>query len=196
MATKSRYLASLYDEHRSIAAVLHGMQYLVRETRERGTRVDAEVFRAMLYYLDVFPERMHHPKEEEYLFKRLRERSAEAGEVLDELAREHNRGGQAIRDLEQDLLRLEAGGERELPAFAAAVESFIDGYWAHMRREEHEVMPLAEQVLTPEDWAEIEAAWASNQDPIHGFGAEADYRRLFSRIVNLAPPPIGLGPTG
>jgi hemerythrin-like domain-containing protein len=194
MTTKSKYLASLYDEHRSIAAVLHGMQYLVREMRERGTRIEPKVFRAMLYYLDVFPERMHHPKEEEHLFRRLRERSAEAADVLDELGREHTRGGQAIRDLEQDLVRLEAGGEREFPAFAAAVESFIDAYWAHMRREEQEVMPLAEHALTPEDWAEIEVAWASNRDPIHGHQAEADYRKLFSQIVNIAPPPIGVGP--
>ena len=67
-------LAQLYSEHRSLAAVLHAMSALVREVRERGKHIDPKVFRAILYYLDVFPEREHHWKEEAVLFPRIRER--------------------------------------------------------------------------------------------------------------------------
>jgi hemerythrin-like domain-containing protein len=55
-------LEALYDEHRSMGAVLSGMRYLVRENCERGQALDTRVLRAMLYYLDLFSERMHHPK--------------------------------------------------------------------------------------------------------------------------------------
>ena len=79
-------LAQLYSEHRSLAAVLHAMSALVREVRERGRRIDPKVFRAILYYLDVFPEREHHWKEEAVLFPRIRERTHEADAILDELA--------------------------------------------------------------------------------------------------------------
>ncbi len=186
-------LEQFYAEHRAISAVLHGMQYLVRQHKERGRKLDPKVLRAMLYYLDVFPEREHHPKEETILFAALRKRTREADEALDELARQHEGGENAIRNLEQDLLRYETGGEAEFPAFAAAVERFVEGYWAHMRMEEHEIMPLARKHLTPEDWQEAERAFASRKDPLEG-ADDLDANALFSRIVSLAPPPIGLGP--
>jgi len=190
----ANFLRTLYDEHRSIGAVLDGMQHLVREQRTRGVNVDPQVFRAMLYYLDVFAEREHHPKEEDHLFPALRQRSAEAAAILDELGREHARGEQGIRELEQALLRYEEGGEREFPAFAAAVERYVNHYLEHMRKEERVLMPLAEKALTAKDWSLIESAFADNRDPLRGAAAGDDYGKLFTRIVNLAPAPIGLGP--
>ena len=189
--TPMRLLQSLYEEHRAIAAVLAAMDALVRERRTRGARIDPKVFRAMLYYLDVFPERLHHPKEETFLFAKLRARTQEGADALDELAREHAGGEESIRSLEQALVRYEEGGENEFPAFAEAAERYVAGYRDHMLREERDIMPLAERVLTPEDWAEVEAAFASNQNPLAG--AEDDYEALFQRIVMLAPAPIGLG---
>lgn len=185
-------LTALYAEHRSIAAVVSAMEALVREHRDRGTRVDPRVFRAMLYYLDVFPEREHHPKEEAFLFARIRARTREGDAVLDELAREHAAGARAIRELEQALVRLEEGGEAEFPAFAVAVERFAGAYREHMRKEESDVMPLAQRVLTPADWSEIEAAFAAHRDPLGGAG-DRGYESVFHRIVALAPAPIGLG---
>ena len=112
------------DEHRSIAAVLHGLQELVRRIRERGDKIDPRVF----------------------------------------------------------------------PEFAGEVERFVEGYWEHMRKEEEHVFPLAAQLFTPSEWDAIDRAFAANTDPLAGDRNERDFRRLFSRIVSLAPPPIGVGP--
>jgi hemerythrin-like domain-containing protein len=187
-------LAGLYSEHRSIAAVLSGMEALVRAAGERGEQIDPKVFRAMLYYLDVFPEREHHPKEEAVLFPIIRRRTREGDAVLDELGREHEAGERAIRELEQAFLRYEEGGEPEFEPFAEAVERFVGRYREHMRKEEREILPLARRVLRPEDWEEIAAAFTLRKDPLAGASSDIDYHRLFIRIVNLAPDPIGLGP--
>ena len=61
-----------------------------------------------------------------------------------------------------------------------------------MRKEEQELLPLAERHLTPEDWKAIDAAFTANRDPIAGV-EERDFEKLFSRIANLAPAPVGLG---
>ena len=188
----SKFLNQLYEEHRLIGAVLHGMRYLIDSKRERNQHVDTKVFRAMLYYLDVFPERVHHRKEEEILFRALRHHPDESGGAIDDLRREHESGERAIRGLEQALVRFEEGGDAEFAAFATAADHYIARYWDHMSREERVVMPLAEKVLSIEEWREIEAAFARDQDPLKGASTE-DYRELFSRIVNIAPPPIGLG---
>jgi hemerythrin-like domain-containing protein len=185
-------LDALWNEHRSIAVVLHAMEYLVREQRNHGTKINPAVFRAMLYYLDVFPERMHHPKEEDYLFAAVRRKTSEADAVLDELRKEHDSGAHTIRDLEQDLLRYEEGGDKEFESFAAAVEAFVAGYRQHMRKEEDGVMPVARRVLNAQDWADINRAWAENRDPLTGVESEKEYEQVLDRIVKLAPPPIGI----
>ena len=63
-----------------------------------------------------------------------------------------------------------------------------------MRKEEDEVLPLAAEALTADDWAAIDAAFASNEDPVVGVPASKAFRELFKRIVTIAPPPWGVGP--
>lgn len=186
-------LAVLHAEHESIAAVLITLRLLVRKARDRVGANDAKVLRAMLYYLDVFPEREHHRKEEAELFARIRARTLEGTTTLDVLAREHESGHGAIRELEQALLRLEEGGAREAAAFINAVQGYVDGYFEHMRKEERDVFPLAQRVLTEQDWAEIAVAFAGYRDHLGGITQRTEYEQLLTRIANLVPAPLGFG---
>jgi branched-chain amino acid transport system ATP-binding protein len=179
-------------EHRSLDAVIHGMLYLVRNVR-LGVKPNFEVFGAMVYYIYAFPERFHHPKEDAHLFKRLRERHPDALPLLDRLEADHRKGAEKIRDLEQALMRYQQGGEAQFAAFEKAVNEYADFQWKHMSVEETEVLPLARQYLTQEDWQQIDAAFSANSDPLLGFKAAAEYENLFRRILTLAPPPIGVG---
>ena len=182
------------DEHRSLAAVLHGMLYLVREIREHGAKPDFAVLGAMVYYIDAFPERFHHPKEDRYLFRLLRMRCPEAVKLIERLETEHRAGAEKIRFLEQALARYQQGGQAEFAGFAAAVEAYAAFHWDHMRAEEKELLPLAEKYLTAGDWEAVDAAFMGHSDPLFGAEAGAEYDALFRRIVSLAPPPIGVGP--
>ena len=172
----------LYNEHRSIASVMHGLLALVRAAQDPKLRPEFEVFHAMIYYIDAFPERQHHPKEDDFLFARLAER----------LRAQHVEGAQMIRKLEAALLSFEVNGRPALPAFAEAAEAYARFHWDHMRTEEKELLPLAERHLTAADWREIDDAFLGNEDPIADL-REQDFDKLYKRIVSLAPDPIGLG---
>jgi hemerythrin-like domain-containing protein len=182
------------EEHRTLAAVLHGLLHVLREVRERGRPADFELLGAMIYYIDVFPERYHHPKEDEYLFRFLRLRHPPSSALLDELTVEHALGAEHMRTLAHALTRFQQGGRPQLPEFAVAVESFVAFEREHMRKEERHVIPMAEKHLTAADWAAVDDAFRGNTDPLVGIDAGIEYRDLFRRIVNIAPPPIGVGP--
>jgi hemerythrin-like domain-containing protein len=186
-------LKIIESEHRNLAAILHRLRYLVQRIRNGNAQPDFDAFRDMLYYLDTFSERLHHPKEDEFLFRPLRMHGGEADAVIGDLEREHTCGAAAIRVLEQALLRYEAGGEGEFVAFATAAEGFCDFYTEHMRKEESLAMPMAAKLFNHEDWARIDAAFSANGD-LHG-GAEEDreFRHLFSRIVTRVPAGKGAG---
>lgn len=183
----------IHSEHRSLAAVLHGMLHLVNEIGLRKEAPNFALFGAMVYYIDTFAERFHHPKEDAYLFKSLRLRSADAAALVDRLETEHRAGAEKIRTLQQALQRYEQGGSSEFAAFADAVRSYAAFHWEHMRTEEDRLLPLARAHLTGSDWQQIDDAFAGNSDPLFGVDAGAQYDALFRRIVSLAPPPIGVG---
>ena len=189
----SSALTIIRDEHRTIEAILHGMEYLVRETRA-GRKIDPRVLHAMLYYLDTFAERMHHPREDRYLFGIIRQRSAEAHALIAILEEEHAAGATSIRRLTQAMIRFEEGGDKEFAAFEREVHNYAAAYRNHMRREEEQLFPLARELLTPFDWVMVDAAFKEHLDPLASAREMKDFETLFNRIVNLAPPPIGLGP--
>jgi branched-chain amino acid transport system ATP-binding protein len=185
-------LRIIYDEHRSISAVLSGLKSLAQMAEDGKLRPEFKAFRAMIYYIDAFPERMHHPKEDEHLFARLLRRKPEVRPLVDALQAEHVKGKQLVRDLEQALLEFEQTWPRGAEKFNAAIEAYAEFHWQHMNKEERELLPLAQQVLLPEDWDAIASAFAGNEDPIADL-REKDFATLFQRIVALAPAPIGLG---
>lgn len=187
-------LTIIRDEHQALSAMLRSLGMLLAEHRRKGVPPDFGVLRAMLLYVDEFPEKLHHAKESELLFPMLRARSAEAADVLDKLDRDHAQGEKAIRDLEHDLLAYEVLGGDRAASFERSVNRYIDFYLAHMGIEESQVLPLAQRVLTEADWAELDAAFMKNRDPLTGHAPDDVYRPLFSRIVMTAPAPIGLGP--
>lgn len=184
-------LQVIRDEHQALAAMLRSLSLLMQHARRHASQPPFDVVRAMLFYIDEFPERLHHPKESGLLFPRLRERAPELAPVLDRLDREHAAGRGAIRELEHALLAYEVMGEDRRLAFEEALQSYIDVHLLHMATEEHEVLPAAQHLLSAADWAELDTAFAANRDPLTGFEPEEGYRPLFQRILSAAPAPIG-----
>ena len=187
-------LSIILDEHRSMAAVTHGLRFLVREMREKGVDPDGKLLWAMLYYIDTFPQKLHHPKEEAYLFRRLKMRTRAADQAILKLEEQHRSGVEHVKALEMALGRYEAGAPGGRETFMTAAETFADEIAVHMALEENVLIPLAKQHLLAEDWVEIAQAFGENGDPRFGAEPDHEFRSLFSRIVNLAPPPIGVGP--
>jgi len=192
-------LRIIRDEHGTLSAVLRSIALLLSECRRRGAKLDYRVLRAMLFYIDEFPERVHHPKESELLFPILRKRSPVAVNVLERLDRDHAASHQAVRDLEHQVLALEmmedaTDFEVRRVRFEAATEAYVTAYLDHIRLEEAEVLPLAEQLLTDGDWVELDAAFMQNRDPLTYRDGQDEFRPLFKRILMTLPAPIGLGP--
>jgi len=189
-----KVLDIIRDEHRSIFAVLDGLRYLARHSLSGKLVIDPKVFRAMLHYLETYAERLHHPKEDHYLFAAMRQFGPQTEAVIAGLERDHAGGERALRDLDHCLARCEAAGEKRYAPFANAVEEFVRDYLLHMKKEEEEVFPLALKLLSHGDWAVIDKAYGENHDPFIAEQEKKDLSELLDRIVRLAPPPIGVGP--
>jgi len=185
--SRDRAVAVILAEHRSLSTVVVVLQRLLDEVRQGLVEPDCRLLAAMLYYIESFPERYHHPKEDEHLFKALRARTREGSATLDELQGEHVRSGQMMAYLAQTLMRYQGGAPDGLDMFTAAVDAYAALLADHMRKEEGVVLPLADAHLTEADWSAMAGAFSENRDPLFGEEASQEMRRLRRRIVNLVP---------
>ncbi|WP_430421161.1 hemerythrin domain-containing protein [Methylibium petroleiphilum] len=191
-------LTIIRQEHRALSAMLRAIHLMLGEHRRRGTLPDFGMLRAMLFYVDEFPERLHHAKESRLLFPMLRSRSAERTAVLNRLDQDHAQGEQFIRKLEHELLAFEVmaetpQGEERRGRFERSMTAYMHFYLNHMRTEEAMVLPMAERVLGDQDWSELDAAFLQNRDPLAGDEGDAVYADVFRRITEAQPTLLGLG---
>lgn len=189
-----RSLQIIRDEHASLAAMLQSMRMLVERGPDDSRKNFFDVLRAMLFYIDEYPERLHHPKESNLLFPKVVKASPKVLGAIDRLERDHMYSEKAARDLQHMLLSWELLGASRRAAFEEAFKKYVDFYLEHMHLEEEVILPEAEKTLNAQDWAEIDAAFEKNADPLTGkYPPTAEYEQLFSLIVQRAPAPIGLG---
>lgn len=192
-------LQIIRSEHQALSAMLRSIRLLLSEHRRRHTLPDFAVLRAMLFYVDEFPEKLHHTKESALLFPKLRGQDSEVDAVLDKLDQDHARGEAAIRSLEHELLGFEMmgateQGPRRRERFEKAMDDYINFYLSHMHVEETYVLPLAERVLSEAEWRELDDAFKLNRDPIASLDADGPYRSVFQKVLMHLPAPLGLGP--
>jgi len=181
------------EEHAALAALLRTMLLLVGDARRHNRAPDFRALRAMLFYVDEFPERLHHVKESTILFPKLRACTCDADAVLARLDRDHASGASRVRELEHKLIAWEMLGESRGAAFEVGLEEYARFYLEHMRVEEAEVLPVAERVFDDRDWPMLDRAFGANRDPLTGAAAEAPYVELFRTIVTITPAPYGVG---
>lgn len=180
------------DEHLAISAVLYSLRFLVKEMR-KGAQPNFSLLRAILDYIVSYPDRWHHPKEDKYLFAAVKRRTQDADALIAKLEREHVLGYPMIEDLTRQLIAFQGGDSAARDAFFSGAERYAELEWAHLRTEEEVFMPIAERVLSAEDWTEIHTAFKENDNPLFGIKPKEQAEALYQRILSLAPEPIRFG---
>jgi hemerythrin-like domain-containing protein len=181
------------DEHAAVAAVLRSLEMLTEQGPGDKPARFFEVLRSMLFYIDEFPERRHHPNESRVLFPMLMRGAPELRAVIERLEIDHDSGERKVRELQHLLSAWEIVGDSRRAMFEAALVEYVRFYLDHMRTEETQLLPVARRIFSAEDWKELDAAFETQRDPLAGGARDAEYEALFNRIVNTAPAPIGLG---
>ncbi|WP_298924269.1 hemerythrin domain-containing protein [uncultured Ramlibacter sp.] len=186
-------IQAICEEHSAVAAVLRSLLLMIERGPDHAPERFFDVLRAMLFYIDEFPEKLHHPKESDLLFPKLARADAGLMPVIRRLESDHMQGEGKVRELQHMLLAWELLGEPRRAAFCEAAQAYVGFYLEHMRLEETQILPAAQRVLSERDWEELDAAFRRDRDPLASGERPAGYDRLFTRIVMAAPAPIGLG---
>lgn len=182
----------LAREHLALRALAR-IVGLEAELLRRNGSADIGLLENIAAYIAEFPNRIHHPKEEDYLFRHMRARdAARCAPILDRLLAEHVKEGESIErfvDALSAYRRNEEGAVLRLADVAANYAKYLD---RHIEIENTQAFPLAEEVLHPDDWAEIDAAFLTNADPVVSGDPQSRFSDLHRRIMAAGAMPPGL----
>ncbi len=179
----TKALETIKAEHRNLGKVLRCLEAEVAALRRAKRKPDLELLYSIIYYIRVFPDRYHHPKEEDHLFKALRRRRPDAVPALDDLHAEHERFAGLLDDVEAALRHYDAHYPEGLEALEARVRGYLDFQRRHMEKEEQQILPLAREALRREDWERIDHAFARNDDPLFGENLKTGFQALHAHIA-------------
>ncbi len=162
------------------------LQTLLKEIAAEYTEPDFTLLAVVLYYIDEFPERLHHPNEGKHLFAALRAKTSAFTAVVDGLEREHTDDARRVNQMHRALVHYLAGGYDSLDTLKSCVDTYAGFLHAHMSKEEA-LLGQARAVLSEAEWQRIADAFAGNEDPLFGQDVRAEFRKLNQRIRNLPP---------
>ncbi len=192
MVSNLHALDIIQNEHRNLWRIATTMD-IVADELENGKPVEAHFFYALFDYIQEFMNGCHHAKEDQYIFVAMRKRDPQrSAEITAKLEGEHEDDPVYLQKLR---LLVTKGDLNNNAEFITSLRHYADVLKKHVRTEEKYAFPLAREILTEEDWAEITAAFADHQDPLFGELAREEYQELYHRIVAYAPESIGLGGT-
>jgi len=174
-------IEAVRQDHRDISRLLEALEHQV-DVFAAARDPDYDVILGIADYFLEYPDACHHPKEER-IFQRLRETHPQAADRVGDLTREHAAIHNHTRQFQYTVNVLLNDAEIARETIVQSARSFIAAERAHMQREEDRFLPLAEHLLTENDWAQIEAELAKRADPLPARRAEARFEKLRTRLL-------------
>ncbi|MGB5080424.1 MAG: hemerythrin domain-containing protein [Burkholderiales bacterium] len=136
-------------------------------------------------YLRHFPDRHHHPREDR-AFEILIAHDPTLTIPLERLRQEHR----VIATAGEEFLKTLNEAASDTLITRASVEAvaamYLVYYRHHLASEEEDVLPRARQLMSPQDWREVDSAAPGGRDPLFGNQDEAGYRELRRHIAREA----------
>lgn len=175
--SKHPIVATLQAEHRYMATLVEQLDDQLTAL-EQGEQVDYHILYEVMHYMTHFPDAFHHPRED-MVYQRAGELDASICESVDTLQRDHaylaKVGNQTL-----DAIRLWRDGSARVGDVLNPGRDYITSLYRHMSAEEEIVFPQIEQLLSAEDWRELEQEELLTPvaDPVFGPWVGREYRNI------------------
>lgn len=181
MDTDARELMTeLREDHRNMTVVLDLMDGLV-EQMEAGKDPDFELFDEIMRYMTVYPDAVHHPKED-IVYEQLRSKRPDLSEHLDHVPDDHNDIAHLGSLLRDEVEAINAGAAVRREKMIEDSVAYILRLRNHMRWEEDDLFKRVDKMLDDEPH-KIDVSKIGNiKDPVFELEIEAGFRRLLESL--------------
>lgn len=177
----SRILAELREDHRNMAILLNLLEQEIEHVDHPDEMPDLERMQDIMRYMNVYPDAVHHPRED-LIYNDIRQKRPDLAQGLEAVEDDHK----AIADFSKRLLAdidAVAAGEyvtRERVLKDATI--YVDRLRKHMAWEEQDLFARAESML---DELDVDTTTLDALDPVFGPDKDESFSGLFRTIDRL-----------
>ncbi len=150
-----------------------------------GERPDYDLIGMVIDYCLDYPDAVHHPKED-LIYRILKSRDAELAQLVGDLEEEHRQIAEMTRELAEAMRQVLAEELVDRQSVHDLTRRFVRRYRHHIALEEERVFPSAAEVLSADDWVEIDGRLQQRDDPLFGDAVVERFRTLRANIEGLA----------
>ena len=159
----------LMIEHRLIERMISLIEDTLSET-EKTHKIDPLFIDTAIDFIRTYADRTHHGKEEDILFRDLKERSLsdEDRQMMETLINEHAYGRKTVKALSEANERYRNGDDAALKNIVNNLQRLVLFYPKHIEKEDKTFFPAARNYLTDaEDQAMLKEFYEFDQKMIH-----------------------------
>lgn len=169
----------LINEH---SWLIKGAEILERMTEilERGATVDTEDLIEIVLFFQLFADKCHYHKEEDYYFEVLRSHSSEHRGLLEHLNDEHRLGRIQLKHMERAVMN----EKLDIEEFIKSAYGYIGILRSHIEAEQYELYPLGDKVIPREKQDKLLQLFGRIDQEVLGAGAYERLYDLFQRLEN------------
>jgi len=163
-----------------MSIILNLLADLVEEMAE-DEDPDFELFDEIMRYMTVYPDAVHHPKED-VVYEQLLERRPDLSEDLNHVPDEHleiARLGGLLRDEVEAII---AGAAVRREKMIEDASSYVEYLRRHMRWEEEDLFSRIDLMLEAEPYKVDVSEYQSIKDPVFELEVEAAFKRLLASL--------------
>jgi len=163
-----------------MATVLDLLERVVDDIRNENDGV-LELLAEIMHYMTVYPDAVHHPKED-LVYAQLQKHRPDLADGVESVPDDHREIAELGARLRTDIDAIESGTAVRRQQLIDDAASYVQRLRKHMEWEESDLFPRIDRMLesktNPLDLAEFRAT----PDPVFGSSSQAGFRRLMESL--------------
>ena len=173
-------LRELREDHRNMAVLLRLLDGVVKKA-SAGEDPDFELLGEIMRYMTVYPDAVHHPKED-ILYEQLRNEREDLADGLEDVTTDHAAIAELGSRLRDDVEEIVDGSPVRRDKLIDDAAAYVRRLRAHMAWEEEDLFERIEEMLETQSLEFDVSEYAQIKDPLFELEVESGFKRLMSSL--------------
>jgi len=180
-------LAELREDHKNMALMLNLLEREANRIYD-GDEPDYELLHDIMHYMTVYPDTVHHPKEDR-LYAELKAFRPDLSTGFERITMDHRHIAELSMKLRDDIAAINSGNPIRRRAVVADALRYVNTLRGHMQWEELDLFRRVDEMIRLGHDMFDTANFVHQADPVFGPEAEENFARLVDCIRNEAAAP-------
>lgn len=173
-------MRELREDHRNMAIVLDLLDEVAKQA-SAGKDPDFELLGEIMRYMTVYPDAVHHPKED-IMYARLRSERDDLADGLEDVTVDHVAIAELGSRLRDDVDAINAGAAVRREKLIEDTSNYVRRLRTHMAWEEEDLFGRLDEMLDTQSLEFDFSEFSHIKDPVFELEIEAGFKRLMSSL--------------